>query len=79
MWYKGNAGVGKNGCGRWLGVSHRVGNRMSYWVLSTAERVVSRTTVQRINNNLEKGTDEVKQRMKEFDERIMELLKDQII
>ncbi|KAI2504020.1 Reverse transcriptase (RNA-dependent DNA polymerase) [Fragilaria crotonensis] len=76
VWYKDNAGVGENSWGRWLGVSHRVGNLMSYWILTLAGRVVSRTTVQRITN-LEQGTDEVKQRMKEFDERIKELLKDQ--
>lgn len=75
VWYKDNAGVGENSWGRWLGVSHRVGNLMSYWILTPAGRVVSRTTVQRITN-LEQGTDEVKQRMKEFDERIRELLKD---
>ena len=76
VWYKDNAGVGENSCGRWLGVSHRVGNLMSYWILTIAGRVVSRTTVQRITN-LEQGTTEVKQRMKEFDERIRELLRDQ--
>jgi hypothetical protein len=76
VWYKDNAGVGESSCGRWLGVSHRVGNLMSYWILTLAGRVVSRTTVQR-GTNLEQDTDEVKQRMTEFDERIRELLKDQ--
>ena len=76
VWYKDNAGVGENSWRRWLGVSHRVGNLMSYWILTLAGRVVSRTTVQRMTN-LEQGIDEVKQQMKEFDERIRELLKDQ--
>ena len=31
--YKTNAGVGQPELGRWLGVSHRVGQVMSYWVL----------------------------------------------
>ena len=61
--------------GRWLGVSHRVGNLMSYWVLTVHGRVISRTTVQ-CATNLELSTTEVKQRCQEFDERIKELLKD---
>ena len=48
---------------------------MSYWILTIAGRVVSRTTVLRITN-LERSTDEAKQRMKEFDERIRDLMKD---
>ena len=76
VWYKDNAGVGENSFGRWLGVSHRVGNLMSYWILTNTGRIVSRTTVQRVTN-LEQGTDEVRQRMKEFDANIRELLKDQ--
>ena len=75
VWYKDNAGVGDNMFGRWLGVSHRVGNLMSYWILTTNGRVISRTTVQRVTN-LESTTTEVKQRIQEFDERIAELLKD---
>ena len=30
VWYKNNAGVGNNMFGRWLGVSHLIGNFMSY-------------------------------------------------
>ena len=77
VWYKDNAGIGDNMLGRWLGVSHRVGNSMMfYWILTNHGRVISRTTVQRVTN-LELMTDEVKQRCKEFDERITELLKDE--
>ena len=32
--YKTNAGVGAPELGRWLGVSHRVGPIMSYWILT---------------------------------------------
>ncbi len=66
IWYKDNAGVGDNMFGRWLGVSHRVGNLMPYWILTTNGRVISRTTVQRVTN-LEMTTDEVKQQINEFD------------
>jgi hypothetical protein len=75
VWFKENAGVGDNSCGRWLGVSHRVGNLMSNWVLTDNGRVISRTTVQRITN-LELGTTEVKERCKRYNERIAELLND---
>jgi hypothetical protein len=60
IWFKENAGVGDNSCGRWLGVSHKVGNLMSYWVLTENGRVISRSTVQRITN-LELQTTEVRE------------------
>jgi hypothetical protein len=44
------AGLGPTALGRFLGVSHRIGNMMSFWVLGVTGRVVSRTTVQRITN-----------------------------
>ena len=75
VWYKDNAGLSENKTGRWLGVSHRVGNLMSYWILTITGRVISRTTVQRVTN-LEHATDEVKQRCIEYDKRVNELLKD---
>jgi hypothetical protein len=68
--YKENAGLGRTAIGRWLGVSHRVGGLMSYWVLMQAGTVISRTTVQRITN-LEKQTDEVKQSISEYDAEII--------
>ena len=34
--------------GRWLGVSHRVGSAMCFWILTSKGTVVSRTTVQHI-------------------------------
>jgi hypothetical protein len=55
--------------GRWLGVSHRVGGFISYWVLAMRGTVISRTTVQRVTN-LKKKTDEVKAAVSEFDSEI---------
>jgi hypothetical protein len=75
VWYKDNAGVGDNMFGRWLGVSHRIGNLMSYWILTANGRVISRTTVQRVTN-LELATAEVKERIKDYSNQINELLKD---
>ena len=47
-WYHENAGLGPTKIGRWLGVAHRVGGLMSYWVLTVNSTVIARTTVQRI-------------------------------
>ena len=44
-WYNDNAGLGETKLGRWLGVSHRVGSLMSYWVLTQKGNVISHTTV----------------------------------
>jgi Reverse transcriptase (RNA-dependent DNA polymerase) len=73
-WYKENAGLGETKIGRWLGVSHRVGPLMSYWILTQNGRVLSRTTVQRVTN-LELQTAENKARTDEFDRTIRERLK----
>jgi hypothetical protein len=67
--FKENAGLGATSIGRWLGVSHRVGGLMSYWVLTIKGTVISHTTVQRVTN-LEKETDEVKATVSEIDSEI---------
>jgi hypothetical protein len=48
---------------------------MSYWIPTIAGRVISRTTVQRITK-LELGTNKVKERCKEYNERIKALMND---
>ena len=58
-----NAGLGEVALGRWIGVSHRVGQLMSYWVLPESGIPVSVTTVQRVTN-AEVSTDEMKSRMR---------------
>ena len=75
VWYKDNAGVGDNMCGRWLGVSHRVGSLTSYWILTIAGRVISRATVQCITN-LELGTNNAKEQCKDYNKRITALMND---
>ena len=37
--------------GRWLGISHKVGTDMCYWVLTVSGNVVSRTTVQDVSRD----------------------------
>ena len=64
--YRTNAGTGPPEIGRWLGVSHRVGQLMSYWILTSGGHAISCSTVQRITN-LEKQTDEIKARMSDFE------------
>lgn len=65
IWYRENAGLGETKIGRWLGVSHRIGTLMSFWVLTSTGKVLSRTTVQRVTN-LETKTSENEARMKNF-------------
>ena len=67
--FRNNAGLGNAALGRWLGVSHRVGQLMSYWILYISGIPVSCTTVQRLTE-LEKQTNEWKQRMDTFTETI---------
>ena len=75
-WYNGNAGLGETKLGRWLGLSHRVGSLMSYWVLTQKENVISRTTVSRVTN-LEIQIDSTKSRLQEFDTAITDRLNDE--
>lgn len=63
--FRTNAGLGTAEIGRWLGVSHRVGQVMSYWLLPQSGIPVSCCTVQRLTN-LEKQTDSYKKRMNDF-------------
>ena len=67
--YKPNAGVGAPEIGRWLGVAHRVGPDMSYWVLPNSGIPIACTTVQRITN-LEKQQNVWKKWIGEFNDRI---------
>jgi hypothetical protein len=60
-WYKENAGLGPAELGRWLGVSHRVGNLMSYWILKHQNgQIVSRTIVQCVPDLELTSTDRLK-------------------
>ena len=61
--------------GRWLGVSHRIGKLMSYWVLKKNGQVVSRTTVQRVPD-LELSTDHLKALTSMYDIKIADRLSD---
>ena len=60
--------------GRWLGVSHRVGQAMCSWILQDNGIVVARSTTQRVTKD-EKITDSFKDRLKRFDEKVDSMLK----
>ena len=67
--FKQNAGLGEPQIGRWLGVSHRVGPLMSYWVLPESGITISCTTVQPLSH-LDKQKDENISHMSVFDGKI---------
>ena len=46
--YKENPGLGLAAIGRWLGIYHRFGGLVSYWILTQKGKVISRTTVQHL-------------------------------
>ena len=76
VWYHENAGLGERMAGRWLGVSHRVGSLMSYWILTKSGSIISRTTVQRVTN-LELQVDETKAVFAELDAEIRRRFKEE--
>ena len=45
VWYKDDGGLSERKIVHWLGVSHKVGNTMSYDILTQTGKVVSRTTI----------------------------------
>jgi hypothetical protein len=55
--------------GWWLGVSHRVGRIMSYWILPPSGIPISCNTVQHLTN-LKQQTNEWKRRMTTFDDEL---------
>ena len=71
--YKSDAGLGEEQLGKWLGVSHKIGDMMSYWVLPISGKVISCVTVQRLPH-LEQAKEEVQQKMEEFKEVIRKAL-----
>lgn len=61
--------------GRWLGVSHRVGSSLCYFILTSKAKVISRTTVQPVPD-LELSLDVTVERFKKLDENIRKALND---
>ena len=75
-WCWENAGLGERQLVRWLGISHKVGSQMCYFVIKANGQILSRTSVQRVTN-LEMKTSEVQAQMKSLDAGIEERLSDE--
>ena len=61
--------------GRWLGVSHRVGSALCYWVLTKSGKVVSSTTVQHVTQE-DNAHPDTHNRIQAFDAAVQECLSD---
>ena len=61
--------------GRWLGISHKVGTDMCYWVLTVSGNVISRTTVQHVSRD-DLIDPVMKEKIKSFDEALVKRLDD---
>jgi hypothetical protein len=72
-WYKTNAGLGPRLLGRWLGVSHRRGPAMTYWILPDTGSPISCDSVQRVTN-AELLTDNIKAMCLTYTETITPLM-----
>ena len=76
VWYWDQPGDEDNPkIGRWLGVSHRIGSKMCYWVLKSNGQVLSRSTIQRMPR-LDRQNDAYLLRMTNFTRNIEHLLSD---
>ena len=69
VWFRSNGGITEPNIGRWLGVSHKVGPLMSYWILPESGRPISCITVQRITH-AEMQTEEIKTKLEIYDAKI---------
>ena len=61
--------------GRWLGIAHRVGSNMTYWVLTESGTVIARSTVQHLTT-ADMATDAMKTRLATFDTNLLTRLND---
>jgi Reverse transcriptase (RNA-dependent DNA polymerase) len=76
VWYWHRPGDDDNPrVGRWLGVAHRVGSNLCYWILTASAKVVARTTVQHITE-LELLDPVIKQKVVDYGNLVKQLLDD---
>ena len=61
---------------RWLGVAHRVGSDLCYWLLLESGKVIARTTVQHVTRD-DLLNDDVRGQVEQFDRTVDERLNDQ--
>ncbi len=53
--------------GRWLGIAHRVGSDMTYWILTKSGKLIARSTKQHITTTTNMATDAIKNTTATFD------------
>ena len=73
VYFRTDGGLGTNEIGRWLGVSHRVGPMMTYWILPRSGIPVSTDTVQQVTN-AEMQTTIVKEQMTRWTAEVARIL-----
>ncbi len=61
--------------GRWLGITHRVGSDMTYWILTESGCVIARSTVQHVTIT-DLATDAIRARVSTFDNTLLTRLSD---
>jgi hypothetical protein len=59
--------------GRWMGVSHRIGSDMCYWILTVSGHVLARTTVQHVTKD-DTNDPAIKVKIDHFHQKIEERL-----
>lgn len=63
--------------GRWLGVAHRIGQAMCYWILPASGVAIARTTVQKISPD-EMATDTVRAALQQYNQGIRDTIGDSV-
>jgi hypothetical protein len=61
--------------GRWLGIAHRIGSDMTYWILTKGGKVIARSTVQHITLS-DMAKDAVKTAVQDFELAVITRLND---
>ena len=75
VWFHENASLEPKLPGRWLGISHRTGRLICFFILKSNEQVLSHSLVQRITN-LELETENNKAIFAEYDKSIAQRFKE---
>jgi hypothetical protein len=62
--------------GRWLGIAHRIGSDMTYWILTKGGKVIAWSTVQQHITIMDMAQDAVKASVHAFEAAVLERLDD---
>jgi hypothetical protein len=79
VWYYDHKKIELDGTGkklaRWLGIAHRVGSDLCYWLLLPNGSVIARTTVQHVTRS-DMLVEDVKMQIERFDQQVEQRLND---